>query len=163
MWAMAGGFFKRLFAGPISAALTKAVDGERVLFQSEPARSVRSFSGRVPGLRASGSKTWFLAAFAVTDRRVVGIGRRGTMVDVGYDMQADGPATLTLEPGGLRVDWDMDRVHPSCHGKMELHIPAEVPETTFIGFPVKQLTFNVDPQKVVRFTGSLRKLPAEQG
>lgn len=159
---MPGGFFKRLFAGPITAALTNAVEGETVLFRSEPARSVNSFSGRVPGLRARGSKNWFLAAFAVTDRRVVGIGRRGTMVDVGYDMRADGPATLTLGSDGLRVHWDMDRVHPSCHGKMDLHIPAEVPETALIGFPVKQLSFNVDPQKVVRFTGSMRKLPREQ-
>jgi hypothetical protein len=156
---MAGGFFARLLGGPITAALTKAVEGEQVLFQSEPARSVKSFSGRVPGLRSSGSKNWFRAAFAVTDRRVIAIGGRGTMVDVGYDMKADGPATLTLEPDGLHVRWDMDRVHPSCHGTMTLHIPADVPETTLIGFPDKELSFNVDPQKVVRFTGSMRKLP----
>jgi hypothetical protein len=158
---MSGGLIHRLFGGGnITAALENEVAGERVLFQSEPARSVKTFSGRVPGLRTSGDKNWFRAAFAVTDRRVVALGARGgKIVDVGYDLRADGPATLTLEPDGLHVVWDMDRVHPSCRGTMKLHVEAEVPETALVQFPVKQMSFNVDPQKVVRFTGSLRKLP----
>jgi hypothetical protein len=162
---MAGGLFHRLFGGGnITAALQNEVAGENVLFQSEPARSVRKFSGRVPGLRSRGDWNWFRAAFAVTDRRVVALGgARGKIVDVPYDMRADGPATLSLEPDGLHVVWDMDRVHPSCSGKMELHVKAEVPEVALVQFPVRELSFEVDPQKVVRFTGSMRKLPQMSG
>jgi hypothetical protein len=79
------------------------VAGERVLFETEGIRAVQTFSGHVPGLTSGGSKQLYLGAFAVTDRRVVGATRAGKAVDVAYDMQADGPATLTLEPDGLHV------------------------------------------------------------
>jgi hypothetical protein len=161
---MAGDLLHRLFGGGnITAALDRELAGERILFESEPTRSVKTFSGRVPGLRSAGSKNWFRGAFAVTDRRVVAFGRGAKIVDVGYDMQTDGPARLTLASDGLHVVWDMDRVHPACRGQMELHVKAEVPEVAMAQFPVTSLSFDVDPAKVVRFAGSLKKLPAHSG
>ncbi len=137
--------------------------GERVLFETEGIRAVQTFSGHVPGLTSNGSKQLSFAAFAVTDRRVVGTTRAGKAVDVAYAMQADGPATLTLEPDGLHVVWDMGRVHPACRGTMTLHFKEAIRDADLAQFPVRKITFRVDPARVVRFTGSLKKLPTTDG
>jgi hypothetical protein len=157
-----GGLLYRLFgAGKMPAAIRAEFAGERVLFETEGIRAVQTFSGHVPGLTSSGSKQLSMGAFAVTDRRVVGTTRAGKAVDVAYVMQADGPATLTLEPDGLHVVWDMDRVHPACRGTMKLHFKDAIPDADLAQFPVKKITFQVDPAKVVRFTGSRKKLPTD--
>jgi hypothetical protein len=66
---------------------------------------------------------------------------------------------LMLEPDGLRVLWDMDRVHPACRGSMELHFKVAITDTNLERFPIRRMTFNVDPQSVIRFVGSRRRLP----
>jgi hypothetical protein len=157
---MPGGLLHRLFgAGKMPAAIRAEFAGERVLFEAEGIRAVQSFSGHVPGLTSSGDKRLHLGAFTITDRRVVGVTGGRKNVDVPYDAQADGPATLTIEADGLHVVWDLDRVHPSCRGTLKLHFRETIAEADLAGFPVKMITFEVDPAKVVRFTGSLKKLP----
>jgi hypothetical protein len=59
----------------------------------------------------------------------------------------------------LHVVFDLDRVHPSCHGEMRLDFRDEISEADLTRFPARQLSFLVDPQKVVRLFGSLKKLP----
>jgi hypothetical protein len=150
----------RLFgAGRMPGAISAELADEQILFETEGIRVVQSFSGHVPGLTSSGSKQLHMGAFAVTDRRVVGVTGGGKAVDVAYDMQADGPATLTLEPDGLHVVWDMNRVHAACRGTMKLHFKETISDQDLARFPASRLTFRVDPAKVVRFTGSLKKLP----
>ena len=161
---MAGGLLYRLFgAGKMPGAIRAEFAGEQVLFETEGIRAVQTFSGHVPGLTSGGSKQLYLGAFVVTDRRVIGATRAGKAVDVAYDMQADGPATLSLEPDGLHVVWDMDRVHPACRGTMKLHFKGAISDTDLARFPVREITFQVDPAEVVRFTGSRKKLPTADG
>jgi hypothetical protein len=140
-------------------AIRAELAGERVLFKTEGIRAVQSFSGHVPGLTSAGSKQLHFGAFAITERRVLGTIRGGKAFDVTYDMQSDGPATLTLEADGLHVVWDMARVHPACRGTMKLHFKDAIPDVDLARFPARKITFRVDPAKVVRFTGSLKKLP----
>jgi len=80
-------------------------------------------------------------------------------VDVACDGQADGPASRTLERGGLHVVWDMNRVHSACRGTMRLHFKTAMPDMDLAQLPVTKISFAVDPAKVVRFTSSLKRLP----
>ena len=141
------------------AAIRDEIAGERVLHRVEGIRVVMHRSGHVPGSVVAGGVNAGLGSFAVTDRRVVGSRGRAKWVDVPFDVSGEGPATITLDRSGLHVVFDLDRVHPSCHGEMRLDFRDEISEADLARFPARQLSFAVDPQKVVRLFGSLKKLP----
>jgi hypothetical protein len=154
--------FYRLFrAGRMPDAVRTEIAAERVLFQTEGIRVTLRRSGHVPGARVALGVAGGVGAFAVTDRRVVGTRGRGKWVDVPYDIRRDdGPATLDLDDRGLHVVFDLDRVHPSCGGTMRIDYRQELTADQLAAFPVTSISFSVDPQKVVRLFGSLKKLPA---
>jgi hypothetical protein len=133
-----------------------------VLFETEGVRVALHRSGRVPGAAVAGGVSAGLGAFAVTDRRVVGTRGSAKLVDVPFGMASDGPATLTLDGTGLHARFDLDRVHPSCRGEMRLDFRQEIPDSDLARFPAREMSFPVDPQKVVRLFGSLKKLPPDQ-
>jgi hypothetical protein len=145
--------------GKLSAAVRMKIAEERQLFESEGIHATTTFSGHVPGFTAGIAKQFHLGAFAVTDRRVIGTCGRSTVVDVPYDLAGDGPAMLRLEPDGLHVLWDLDRVHPACRGTMHLQFKETIGKADLARFPVRQITFRVDPDSVVRFLGNRRRLP----
>jgi hypothetical protein len=159
---MAGGLLFRLFgAGRMPADVRRQIAAEHVLFEAQGIKVVLHRHGRVPGSVVAGTAVNAgLGSFAVTDRRVIGTRGRGKWVDVPYDAAAPGPATLTLDGVGLHVVFDLDRVHPSCQGEMRIDFHEAIPDADLARFPNRNLTFDVDPQKVVRLFGSLKKLPA---
>jgi hypothetical protein len=145
--------------GKLPAAIKMQIAGEQVLFRREGVPATTTFSGHIPGFTAGVSKQFHRGAFVVTDRRVIGSCGRSKAVDVPYDVAADGPAMLTLEPDGLHILWDLDRLHPACRGSAELHFKVEIPGTALARAPTRRISFGVDPQNVVRFLGSRRRLP----
>jgi hypothetical protein len=156
-----GGFFYRWFgAGKLTAAVRMQIAEEDVLFSTEGIRAVTTFSGHVPGFTAGTAKQFHFGGFAVTDRRVVGTCGRVKAVDVPYELAADGPVMLTLTADGLHVLWDLDRLHPSCRGTLELRFAEAIPAADLARFPMTRITFRVEPESVVRFLGSRRRLRA---
>ena len=145
------------------ARVRSEIAGERLLFQCEGIRVSLHRSGRVPGSIVAGGVNVGLGAFAVTDRRVIGSRGRVKWVDVPVQDPSSGPATLTLDPTGMHVAFDLDAVHPSCSGEMRIDFRTEIPEADLARLPIRQMSFAVDPQKVVRLWGSLKKLPTDQG
>jgi hypothetical protein len=157
---VARGLFARWFgAGRMPPATHDRMAGETVLFQTEGIRVTLHRAGRVPGTVVAGGVNVGFGAFAVTDRRVVGSRGRATWVDVAFEQPSDGPAELTLDATGLHVRFDLDRVHPSCHGEMRIDFRQELSDADLARLPARHVSFPVDPQKVVRLFGSLRKLP----
>jgi len=155
------GLFGRLFhAGRMPEAIRTEIAGEHVLFEAEGVRVALHRSGRVPGVVTSAAVNVGFGSFAVTDRRVIGSRGRAKWVDVPYDQPAEGgPATFVLDVKGMHVLFDLDHVHPSTRGTMRIDFHQELTEQQLASFPVRQLSFPVDPQKVVRLFGSLKKLP----
>jgi hypothetical protein len=145
--------------GKLSAAVRMKIAEERQLFESEGIHATTTFSGHVPGFTAGIAKQFHVGAFVVTDRRVIGTCGRSTVIDVPYDLAGDGPAMLRLAPDGLHVLWDLDRVHPACRGTMELQFKETIGKADLARFPVRQITFGVNPDSVVRFLGNRRRLP----
>jgi hypothetical protein len=157
---VAEGLLYRLFGvGKMPAAIRGGLAGETILFETEGIRVALHRSGRVPGSVVAGGVNVGWGAFAVTDRRVVGTRGRATWVNVSFEQTSDGPATLTLDATGLHVVFDLDRVHPSCHGEMRIDYRRELSDADLARFPARSISFPVDPQKVVRLFGSLKKLP----
>ena len=66
---------------------------------------------------------------------------------------------MTLDVGGLHVRFDLDRVHPLCHGELRVGFRQPLTDVQPVAFPARELSFGLDPQKVVRLFGSLKKLP----
>jgi hypothetical protein len=159
---MPGLLFKLFGVGKLPQAIRDEIEGESVPFETEGIRVAVHRRGRVPGARDAGGVSASLGGFAVTDRRVIGASGRGKLVDVPYDAATGGPATLTLDPDGLNVRFDLDRVHPSCHGELRVEFRQPLTDAQLAAFPARQLSFRVDPQKVVRLFGSLKKLPESQ-
>lgn len=156
---MPGLFFKLFGAGKMPDAIRDEIAGDHVLHEAQGIRVAMRRSGHVPGSSVAGGVNAGLGSFAVTERRVVGSRGRAKWVDVPFDASGEGPATLTLDASGLHVVFDLDRVHPSCHGEMRLDFRDKISEAELASFPARQLSFHVDPQKVVRLFGSLKKLP----
>ena len=115
-------------------------------------------SGRVPGTIIKRGITVLSGAFAITDRRLIGTGRRGKLVDVPFDIQAEGPATITVAEDGLHIHFDLARVHASFRGEMRLDFKCEIPATVLAQLPWLVKSFAVNPQAVMRTFGSRRKL-----
>ena len=155
---MPGLFFRLFGAGKMPGAIRDEIGGEQILHQAQGIRVVMRRSGHVPGSVVTGGVNAGLGSFAVTDRRVIGSRGRAKWVDVPFDAPSDGPVTLILDPSGMHVVFDLGRVHPSCHGEMRLDFRDEISEADLALFPARQLSFAVDPQKVVRLFGSLKKL-----
>ena len=154
------GLLNKLFgAGRLPQAIRDEISGESVLFETEGIRVTVHRRGRVPGARDAGGVSAGLGGFAVTDRRVIGASGRAKLVDVPYEAATGGPATLKIDADGLHVKFDLDRVHPSCHGELRVEFRQPLTETQLATFPTHELSFAVDPQKVVRLFGSLKKLP----
>jgi hypothetical protein len=156
---MPGLLFKLFRAGRLPQTIRDEIEGESVLFETEGIRVTVHRRGRVPGARDAGGVSAGLGGFVVTDRRVIGASGRRKLVDVPYDAATGGPANLTLDGGGLHVRFDLDRVHPSCHGELRVEFRQPLTDAQLGAFPAGELSFGVDPQKVVRLFGSLKKLP----
>jgi hypothetical protein len=156
---MPGLLFKLFGVGKLPQAIRDEIEDEAVLFETEGIRVTVHRSGRVPGARDARGVSAGIGGFAVTDRRVIGSSGRGKLVDVPYEAATGGPATLTLDPKGLHVRFDLDRVHPACHGEMRIEFRQALTGEQLAAFPARELSFGVDPQKVVRLFGSLKKLP----
>jgi hypothetical protein len=139
--------------------LVPALAGQELLFSAEQVRAVRTFSGKVPGLVSSGSKNLFFGSFVVTDQQVIGTLGSQKVIDVSFGSGDHGPVTVRLEPDGLHVVWDLDRIHPACRGSMRLHYKQAIPDEVLARVPHREVSFSVDPANVVRFAGSRAKLP----
>jgi hypothetical protein len=156
---MPGAFLRRVKPGKLPAPVLDGLAGQELLFSAEQVRAVRTFSGKVPGLVSSGSKTLFFGGFVVTDQQVIGTLGSQEVIDVSFASVGDGPVTVTLEADGLHVDWDLDRLHPACRGSMRLHYKQAIPDEVLARVPRRKLSFSVDPANVVRFAGSRTRLP----
>ena len=157
---MATTLLHRLFGvGKLPDGARAAIVNERMLYAAEGIRLSLRRNGHVPGRTANGVRL-AVGGFAVTDRRV--IANRGGMivVNVPFDVPANGPATLTLDATGLHVAFDLDRVYEGCRGELRLDFRDEIPPGALATFPVTNRSFPVDPQKVVRLFGSRSPLPS---
>jgi len=120
----------RLFRlGRCPAAVRAEIAGDRTLYATEGIRVSMRRSGHVPGSTVTGGVSLSRGGFAVTDRRVIGYRGKAILVHVPFDVARGGPATLTLDETGLRVEFDLDRVHESCRGLMRLEFRDEIPPT----------------------------------
>jgi hypothetical protein len=154
----------RLFRiGRMPASIRREILGETVLFEAEGIRVRIHQSGRVPGAIIKRGVTLLSGSVAITEARVIGTGRHGKLADVPFDIDADGPAAMTLAEDGVHVHFDLDRVHPSCHGEMRMDFHADIPPEALAQLPWLEKSFPVSPQAVVRMFGSRRKLPAPTG
>ena len=139
-----------------SAGDPRRIEGESVLFETEGVRVTVHRCGRVPGARDSGGVSASVGGFAVTDRRVIGASGRGKLVDVPCDAATGGPATLTLDAGGVACQIRSRPRAPSCHGELRVEFRQLLTDVQLVAFPARELSFGVDPQKVVRLSGALR-------
>jgi hypothetical protein len=145
--------------GKMPADVRAELAGERELFFTEGIRIAIHRKGRVPGAASSGGVRVLCGSFAVTDQRVVGYRGRSRLVHVPFDVAGEGPARLTFTDTGLHVRFDLDAVHPSCHGELRIHFREALAPEVLASFPAKELRFPVDPQAVVHLWGSRMKLP----
>ena len=152
--------FNRLFgAGRMPGWMRQQIAGQAVLFEAEGIPVAIRRNGRVPGAASKGGVRPGVGSFAVTEWGVVGSRGRVRLANFPWDMEQGGFATMTLDGEGLHVVFDLDRMHHATSGELRIDFKAEIPEQDLARFPARQLTFSVDPQKVVRLWGSLSKLP----
>jgi hypothetical protein len=157
--AMAKLLYRLFGVGKMPDGVRSEFASENVLYLAEGIRVSLNRSGHVPVVSVGAGVNVGVGAFAVTDRRVIGTRGRAKWVDVPSEVTTNGPATLTLDGTGPHVRFDLDRVHPSFQGEMRIDFRQELSESDLARFPARELSFPVDPQKVMRLFGSLRKLP----
>ena len=156
---MPGLLYRWFGLGGLPPAIRDEISAETKLFETGGIRVVLHRNGSVPGAVVMSGATLFFGSFAITDRRVVGCRGQGVLVDMPFDLLKGGPAELELDASGLHVRFDLDRVHPSCHGQMRLDFHEKLSDLVLEQIPVRGGSFAVDPQKVVRLFGSRSKLP----
>ena len=113
--------------------------------------------GHVPGVFSSSSAARSRGAFAVTTTRVLATFPTGADPDPrAIDSQwglPRGPARVTIDSSGLRIDIALRGVDPGFSGSMTLNYKHTLAEQVLAKLPASQLWCGIDPVVVYRAAG----------
>jgi hypothetical protein len=144
----------RLFkSGAMPEALSDEINREQVRFFDEGIAVTIRRRGTAPGF-SGGVTGKFSGAVAITDRRIVAIVSKTTMVDAAYDAKSAGEkaAELSIKEDGLHVRVDAG-VNPRCTGEIEMHFKAALTKEQLDQFPRCERKFNFPPELVPKSFG----------
>lgn len=149
---------KLLGIGKLPAELRAEVEAEGIIHLAEYVSVTRRFSGRVPGMRSSGSISSYVGSLVLTNQRVLGTlssvpKLAGRTIDLRWDAPQDGAVKAELSTTGLALDVDVADVDPRCAGHLSLHYKEALPEDLLMRLPRRSLAFDVPPEYVFRAVG----------
>jgi hypothetical protein len=149
---------RMLRIGKLPDDMRAQVDSEGVMFLAEFVPVTRRFSGRVPGLRSTGSISSYVGALVLTSQRVLGTLSSvpkvvGRAIDQRWDAPQTGAMTAEISSAGLLLDLDVGRVDPSFSGHLQLKYKTTIPDDVLTMLPTRSLAFDVPPEYVLRAVG----------
>lgn len=111
-------FLRRLFGiGKLPREMREQFDSEGIIYLAEYVPVSRRFTGKVPGLRASGSFASYVGSLAFTSQRAVATLSSvpkvaGRTMDVRWNDPQQGAVKVEISSSGASLDVDVASVDP---------------------------------------------------
>jgi hypothetical protein len=152
-------FLRRLFGiGKLPREMREQFDSEGIIYLAEYVPVSRRFTGKVPGLRASGSFASYVGSLAFTSQRAVATLSSvpkvaGRTMDVRWNDPQQGAVKVEISSSGASLDVDVASVDPHFSGQLSLTYKVDIPEDVLTRIPTNKLAFDVPPEYVYRAVG----------
>jgi hypothetical protein len=152
-------FLRRLLGiGKVPDELRDTLAAEGIIFEAEYVSVTRRFSGKVPGLRSSGSVAGYVGALVFTGQRAVGTlssvpKLAGHTLDARWSDPQQGTVQAEISNSGLALNVDVGTVDSRCSGHLSLNYKCEIPDDVLARIPRRDLAFDVPPEYVFRAVG----------
>ena len=149
-------FLRRLFGiGKLPREMREQFESEGIIYLADYVPVTRRFTGKVPGLRASGSLASYVGSLVFTSQRAVATLSSvpkvaGRTMDVRWDDPQQGAVKVQISGSGISLDVDVATVDPQFSGQLSLTYKVDIPEDVLSRLPSRQLAFNVPPEYVYR-------------
>lgn len=133
-------------------------ESEGLIYLAEYVPVSRRFSGKVPGLRASGGFASYVGSLVFTSQRAVAtlssVPRvAGRAMDVPWNDRQQGAVKAEISSSGLTLNVDVAAVDPRFSGHLSLTYKVNIPDDVLTRLPARQLAFDVPPEYVYRAVG----------
>ncbi|WP_319435897.1 hypothetical protein [Mycobacterium sp. RTGN5] len=149
-------FLRRLFGiGKLPREMREQFESEGIIFLAEYVPVTRRFTGKVPGLRASGSLASYVGSLVFTSQHAVATLSSvpkvaGRTMDVRWDDPQHGAVKVQISGSGISLEVDVATVDPQFSGQLSLTYKVDIPEDVLSRLPSRQLAFDVPPEYVYR-------------
>jgi hypothetical protein len=149
---------KLLRIGKLPDQVRAEIEAEDIIHLAEYVPVTRRFTGRVPGMRSSGSISSYVGSLVLTNQRVLGTlssvpKLAGRTIDLRWDAPQQGAVKAELSENGLLLEVNVAEVDPRCTGHLSLHYKDALPEDILTRLPRRSLAFDVPPEYVFRAVG----------
>jgi len=133
-------------------------ESEGLIYLAEYVPVSRRFSGKVPGLRASGGFASYVGSLVFTSQRAVATLSSvpkvaGRAMDVSWTDRQQGAVKAEISSSGLTLNVDVAAVDPQFSGHLSLTYKVNIPDDVLTRLPSRQLAFDVPPEYVYRAVG----------
>jgi hypothetical protein len=133
-------------------------ESEGVIFLAEYVPVSRRFSGKVPGLRASGGFASYVGSLVFTSQRAVATLSSvpkvaGRAMDVRWSDRQQGAAKVEITSHGATLNIDVAAVDPQFSGHLSLTYKVDITDDVLNRLPTRNLAFDVPPEYVYRAVG----------
>ncbi|AKK25760.1 hypothetical protein [Mycobacterium sp. EPa45] len=152
-------FLRRLFGiGALPRAMREEFEREGIIYLAEYVAVSRRFSGKVPGLRASGAFASYVGSVVFTSQRAVATLSSfpkvaGRTMDLPWSDHREGAVRVEISGSGVTLDLDVADVDPQFSGHLSLSYKVAIPDDVLSRLPARQLSFDVPPEYVYRAVG----------
>lgn len=151
---------RRLFGiGKLPRAMREEFESEGIIYLAEYVAVSRRFSGKVPGLRASGGFASYVGSVVFTSQRAVATLSSvpkvaGRAMDVPWSDRQEGAVKVEISSTGVTLDVDVADVDPKFSGHLSLTYKVAIPPADVLSrLPATHLAFDVPPEYVYRAVG----------
>lgn len=150
---------RRLFGiGKLPRAMREEFESEGIIYLAEYVAVSRRFSGKVPGLRASGGFASYVGSVVFTSQRAVATLSSvpkvaGRAMDVPWSDRQEGAVKVEISSTGVTLDVDVADVDPKFSGHLSLTYKVAIPADVLSRLPATHLAFDVPPEYVYRAVG----------
>jgi hypothetical protein len=149
---------KLLRIGKLPDEVRAEVEPEGIIHLAEYIPVTRRFTGRVPGMRSTGSISSYVGSLVLTNQRVLATlstvpKLAGRTIDLRWDAPQSGSVKAEFTATGLLLEVNVAEVDARCTGHLSLHYKDPIPEDVLAGLPRRSLAFDVPPEYVFRAVG----------
>ena len=133
-------------------------ESEGIIYLAEYVPVSRRFSGKVPGLRASGGFASYVGSVVFTSQRAIATLSSvpkvaGRAMDVPWNARPDGAVKVEISSSGVTLDLDVADIDPKFSGHLSLTYKVAIPADVLTRLPATHLAFDVPPEYVYRAVG----------
>jgi hypothetical protein len=144
--------------GRLPAPMRANLEPEGIIAVAERVGVRQRFSGSVPGMVSSWGANRHTGVLVLTRTRIYALlptvpRLKGPAIDACWDAADEGPAQVTINEAGLKMELEVNRVDPRFHGHLSLDYRTPLSDDVLAALPKRSLNIGVTPEYVFHMLG----------